>query len=33
MSEADQLPMRRNDELHMEFPFAGARMLAPALLA
>ncbi|AJY27252.1 putative transposase (plasmid) [Burkholderia thailandensis 34] len=28
VSEADQLLMRRIDELHMEFPFAGARMLA-----
>ncbi|WP_186109756.1 IS3 family transposase [Burkholderia gladioli] len=28
VSEADQLPMRRIDELHLEFPFAGARMLA-----
>ncbi|WP_370582514.1 IS3 family transposase [Burkholderia pseudomallei] len=27
VSEADQLLMRRIDELHMEFPFAGARML------
>ncbi|MDF3089172.1 IS3 family transposase [Burkholderia semiarida] len=31
MSEADQLLMRRIDELHMEFPFAGARMLARLL--
>ncbi|MFG7215361.1 IS3 family transposase, partial [Burkholderia pseudomallei] len=30
-SEADQLLMRRIDELHMEFPFAGARMLARLL--
>ncbi len=28
VSEADQLLMRRIDELHLEFPFAGARMLA-----
>jgi len=28
VSEAVQLLMRRIDELHMEFPFAGARMLA-----
>jgi putative transposase len=27
VSEADQLLMRRIDELHMEVPFAGARML------
>jgi len=31
ISEADQLLMRRFDELHMEFPFAGARMLARLL--
>jgi len=31
MSEADQLLMRRIDELHMEIPFAGARMLARLL--
>ena len=31
MSEADQLLMRRIDELHMELPFAGARMLARLL--
>ncbi|WP_208450875.1 hypothetical protein, partial [Burkholderia ambifaria] len=31
VSEADQLLMRRIDELHMEFPFAGARMLARLL--
>ncbi|AOI42801.1 integrase [Burkholderia oklahomensis EO147] len=31
ISEADQLLMRRIDELHMEFPFAGARMLARLL--
>ncbi|AWV05403.1 IS3 family transposase (plasmid) [Burkholderia sp. JP2-270] len=31
VSEADQLLMRRMDELHMEFPFAGARMLARLL--
>ncbi|NPT38493.1 IS3 family transposase [Paraburkholderia xenovorans] len=31
VSEADQLMMRRIDELHMEFPFAGARMLARLL--
>ena len=31
VSEADRLPMRRIDELHMEFPFAGARMLARLL--
>jgi putative transposase len=33
VSEADQLLMRRIDELHMEFPFAGARMLARLLSA
>jgi putative transposase len=31
VSESDQLLMRRIDELHMEFPFAGARMLARLL--
>lgn len=31
VSEADQRLMRRIDELHMEFPFAGARMLARLL--
>ncbi|WGY72248.1 IS3 family transposase [Burkholderia cepacia] len=31
VSEADQLLMRRIDGLHMEFPFAGARMLARLL--
>lgn len=31
VSETDQLLMRRIDELHMEFPFAGARMLARLL--
>ncbi|MGK8198476.1 IS3 family transposase [Burkholderia cepacia] len=31
VSQADQLLMRRIDELHMEFPFAGARMLARLL--
>ncbi|NIF69888.1 transposase [Burkholderia sp. Ap-962] len=31
VSEAGQLLMRRIDELHMEFPFAGARMLARLL--
>ncbi|WP_081073715.1 hypothetical protein [Burkholderia territorii] len=31
VSEADQLLMRRIDELHMEFPFAGAQMLARVL--
>ncbi|MGF6935298.1 putative transposase [Paraburkholderia sp. UCT70] len=31
VSEADLLLMRRIDELHMEFPFAGARMLARLL--
>ncbi len=31
VNEADQLLMRRIDELHMEFPFAGARMLARLL--
>ncbi len=31
VSEADQLLMRRIDKLHMEFPFAGARMLARLL--
>ncbi|WP_404842400.1 MULTISPECIES: IS3 family transposase [Burkholderia cepacia complex] len=31
VSEADQLLMRRIDELHMEFPFAGARMLVRLL--
>jgi putative transposase len=31
VSEADQLLMRRIDELHMEFPFAGARMLTRLL--
>ncbi|WP_175912523.1 IS3 family transposase [Burkholderia sp. BCC1640] len=31
VSGADQLLMRRIDELHMEFPFAGARMLARLL--
>nr|WP_155739984.1 IS3 family transposase [Pandoraea pnomenusa] len=31
VSEADQKLMRRIDELHMEFPFAGARMLARLL--
>ncbi|RQS03505.1 IS3 family transposase [Burkholderia sp. Bp8998] len=31
VSEVDQLLMRRIDELHMEFPFAGARMLARLL--
>ncbi|MCQ0034545.1 IS3 family transposase [Burkholderia glumae] len=31
VSEADQLLMRRIDELHIEFPFAGARMLARLL--
>ncbi|MGF6935640.1 transposase InsO family protein [Paraburkholderia sp. UCT70] len=31
VSNADQLLMRRIDELHMEFPFAGARMLARLL--
>ncbi|WP_432207428.1 IS3 family transposase [Burkholderia pyrrocinia] len=31
VSEADQSLMRRIDELHMEFPFAGARMLARLL--
>ncbi|AXF19031.1 hypothetical protein CUJ87_32580 (plasmid) [Paraburkholderia caledonica] len=30
-SEADRVLMRRIDELHMEFPFAGARMLARLL--
>ncbi|RQS45132.1 hypothetical protein DID99_33445 [Burkholderia sp. Bp8986] len=30
-SETDLLLMRRIDELHMEFPFAGARMLARLL--
>ena len=28
---ADQLLMRSSDELHMEYPFAGARMLARPL--
>jgi putative transposase len=31
VSEADQLLMRRIDVLHMEFPFAGARMLVRLL--
>nr|WP_186157265.1 IS3 family transposase [Burkholderia gladioli] len=31
VSETDLLLMRRIDELHMEFPFAGARMLARLL--
>ncbi|SAL81217.1 hypothetical protein AWB66_06392 [Caballeronia telluris] len=31
VSEANQLLMRRIDELYMEFPFAGARMLARLL--
>ena len=31
VSEADQRLMRRIDELHLEFPFAGARMLARLL--
>ena len=31
VSQADQLLMRRIDELHMEFPFGGARMLARLL--
>lgn len=31
VSEADLLLMRRIDGLHMEFPFAGARMLARLL--
>jgi putative transposase len=31
VSEADQKLMRRIDELHLEFPFAGARMLARLL--
>ncbi|WP_414858479.1 IS3 family transposase [Paraburkholderia tropica] len=31
VSEVDQLLMRRIDEVHMEFPFAGARMLARLL--
>jgi len=31
VSEADQLLMRRIDALHLEFPFAGARMLARLL--
>ncbi|MDN7742391.1 IS3 family transposase [Burkholderia cenocepacia] len=31
VSEADQLLMRRIDVLHLEFPFAGARMLARLL--
>jgi hypothetical protein len=31
VSESDELLMRRIDELHMEFPFAGARMLARLL--
>ena len=31
VSEVDQLLMRRIDELHMEFPFARARMLARLL--
>lgn len=31
VSEFEQLLMRRIDELHMEFPFAGARMLARLL--
>jgi hypothetical protein len=31
VSEADQLLMRRVDVLHLEFPFAGARMLARLL--
>ncbi|WP_420483148.1 IS3 family transposase [Burkholderia cepacia] len=31
MSEVDRMLMRRIDELHMEFPFAGARMLARLL--
>jgi putative transposase len=30
-SEVDQFLMRRIDELHLEFPFAGARMLARLL--
>ncbi|SAL76782.1 hypothetical protein AWB66_05477 [Caballeronia telluris] len=31
LSETGQLMMRRIDELHLEFPFAGARMLARLL--
>lgn len=31
VSEVDQRLMRRIDELHLEFPFAGARMLARLL--
>ena len=31
VSEADQKLMRRIDELHLEFPFAGARMLVRLL--
>ncbi len=31
VSEADQNLMRRIDELHLEFPFAGARMLVRLL--
>ncbi|KGC96324.1 HTH-like domain protein [Burkholderia pseudomallei] len=31
VSAADQLLMRRIDEWHVEFPFAGARMLARLL--
>lgn len=31
VSQADQLLMRSIDELHLEFPFAGARMLARLL--
>ncbi|MBB5421793.1 hypothetical protein HDG42_007882 [Paraburkholderia sp. JPY171] len=31
VSEAGQLLMRRIDELHLEFPFSGARMLAGLL--
>jgi putative transposase len=33
VSEADQAIMRRLDRLHLEFPFAGARMLRDFLLA
>ena len=33
VSEADQAIMRRLDRLHLEFPFAGARMLQGLLSA
>ena len=33
VSAADLAVMRRMDELHLEFPFAGSRMLRDLLLA